>query len=319
MLLSLIAVSVAGTLPAWEVSDFGEEGYLIGNSDWSGGFSRDPWYVFNGAVYTSTDENVGDEYRGWGEDTAVDNWIIRGESIAEVQVSVNWTNEDDDTTGLVTNHDGDRQFYLYLVTSGNAPEPGEAIERGTKAMIYRVSGGEAEVLAETEIDPLEAGESFDLRLTVDDGALFASVNGEVVLEVTDGEPLPAGAAGLYAYDTGYDGGWGNTSAWVSSIEVAWMDEDDDGVADDTDNCEEVPNAEQLDTDGDLLGDVCDPTPGTGDDTGGDDTDGGDDTGDPNVVTLTGSCGCAAAPAPEGLALLVGLALLPALRRRRSDR
>lgn len=36
-----------------------------------------------------------------------------------------------------------------------------------------------------------------------------------------------------------------------------IDRDFDGIQDDRDNCVAIPNADQLDTDGDGLGDVCD--------------------------------------------------------------
>jgi hypothetical protein len=38
------------------------------------------------------------------------------------------------------------------------------------------------------------------------------------------------------------------------------DRDGDGVADGSDNCPDVSNADQLDTDGDTIGDACDPSP-----------------------------------------------------------
>ena len=44
--------------------------------------------------------------------------------------------------------------------------------------------------------------------------------------------------------------------------VPGTDEDGDGVANDDDNCPGIPNTDQLDSDGDKVGDACDPHPTT---------------------------------------------------------
>jgi hypothetical protein len=58
----------------------------------------------------------------------------------------------------------------------------------------------------------------------------------------------------------------NGNRLYSEVEI--NDEDGDGVLDDQDNCPDVPNEDQLDTDGDGDGDACDESP-NGDDEDGD--------------------------------------------------
>lgn len=59
-------------------------------------------------------------------------------------------------------------------------------------------------------------------------------------------------------------GWGvnpqgNTEGFLASLSLATRpDTDWDGIADDLDNCTQAPNASQLDSDGDLFGNACDP-------------------------------------------------------------
>jgi predicted outer membrane repeat protein len=50
---------------------------------------------------------------------------------------------------------------------------------------------------------------------------------------------------------------------MGAYERIFIDSDNDGIPDDLDNCRTVCNLQQLDADGDGIGDVCDPTPNCG--------------------------------------------------------
>lgn len=80
---------------------------------------------------------------------------------------------------------------------------------------------------------------------------------------------------------------GNTGrdAAVAGDTITATDRDGDGVADLTDNCPDVGNAEQDNEDGDKFGDVCDPCPPVASDAPSDaDGDGVADACDPNPST-----------------------------------
>jgi len=88
--------------------------------------------------------------------------------------------------------DADFQWYEFVVRDSFA------------AIRIADSEGELEVLAETDDLTLPIGEMFTMEAAcVDDGGqaqLWLSVNGDVILQTTDEDPLENGAAGLQAYD-----------------------------------------------------------------------------------------------------------------------
>lgn len=74
------------------------------------------------------------------------------------------------------------------------------------------------------------------------------------------------APGNYTLTASYGGGDGHLRSSSDSVlfVITNPDQDNDGVVDELDNCPKTPNATQLDTDCDSIGDVCDVCPG-GDD------------------------------------------------------
>ena len=311
MLSLLTSLVAAETLEAWAIDDFGDEGeYLAGTDGWSNGYSDDPWWVTGSLnAASATDDNVDSDQYGRGSPN--DNWLVRGESIQDGLVVAEIFSLDDDTIGIVSHCNEDDSFYLLFYTENSAPQPIGLIDERL-LVLMKVADGEAEVLDTSGEVRLEDSVA-ELALQVDDGQITAWFNGDEVFSVTDDEPLPAGTSGLYAYDAGWDSERAYSGAtW---IEVFWLDADDDGVADDADNCEEIANEDQADVDGDGLGDACDEPVDDSGDPSDPDGQGADPAG--GVQLSSGGCGCASG-GPAGLAGVLGLAGLVLLARRRSN-
>ncbi len=307
MFLLLSALASADTLEAWSIDEFGAEYQsLAGTDGWVNGYSDDAWWVTSyGNAASATDDNTdSDEY---GRDSPNDNWLVRGDAIEDGRVVAEVFALDDDTVGIVSHCNEDDSFYLLFYTENSAPQPVGLLDEPT-LVLMKVADGEAEVL-DTRNDVRLEDDVAELALQVDDGQITAWFNGDEVFSVTDDDPLPAGTAGLYAYDAG----WDNDRAYSGAtwIEVSWLDADADGIADDVDNCEDVANEDQADEDGDGVGDAC--SEGDPDDP---DDPSNPDAGDDGVQLSSGGCGCASA-SPAGLAGVAWVLGLVLLARRRS--
>lgn len=316
--LCLIAGSAhAGEIPAWDASNF-EGDNLADREGWSGGYDEDRWGAYDGYAYPYTDDGA-DSSALYGTGTALDNWLVRGDNVNDGVTSIGIYNYDDDTAGMVFKQSSPKNFYMLVHYADNSPYPLQNANEPTIALV-RVYNGQGSVLASVSSDRFGFNDSvIEFRAEYNDGDIRVLWEGSEVILVSDPEPLPAGISGFYAYNNGY---YDNErrSVLFDSIDVSFWDEDDDGVADDIDNCEEDANADQADSDGNGIGDACDatdPGPGPGDDEGTDDV-GDDDVlpGNPDEdITGSRACGCSAGAGVTGFWAF----LLPGLLAWRSRR
>ena len=302
----------AGELPAWDASNFEGEN-LADREGWSGGYDRDSWGSYDGYAYPYTDDGA-DSSALYGSGTALDNWIVRGDAVNDGVTEIGMFNYDDDTAGMVFKQSSAKTFYMLVHYEDGAPYPLQEDNEPVIGLV-RVYNGQGSVLASVSSDRFSFDDSIiELRAEYNDGDIRVLWDGTEVMEVSDPEPLPAGVSGFYAYNNGY---YDNErqSVLFDYIEVSFWDEDDDGVADDIDNCEEDANTDQADADGNGIGDACDITDP---DPGGDDDDGRDNDlplGPDEDITGARACGCSAGVGVTGFwaVLLPGLM---AWRRRR---
>lgn len=288
---------------------FGEP--LVGRDGWEGGYEGDGWRTSEGFALSWSDDNAGDN-PNYGDGTPSDNWILNGPEVEDLVVRASGGNQDDDFLGIVFRHSSPDTFYLLGLTRNAAPPP-LFQSRGPQLLLYRIDGNETEVLLS---QGAVTTEQVELEVTMDEGIMTILANGEL-FQVEDGDPLPPGRAGLYAYDTGHDGGGRSTEAGFISFGIWFYDVDDDGIPDDEDNCEEEANADQRDVDGDGIGDVCDDRDDRPVDTDVPvDTDLPVDPSGVPIIVGTPTCGCQSAPSWGWLGGLGGLALAVALLRRR---
>ena len=165
MILMWIALAQAGEVEAWKIDDFGHEFVMAGTDGWTAGYSDDPWYAYDGRAYSLTDDSVGNNFSGYGDGTAADNWLIRGTEIEQGSVRLTWGSDDDDTLGLIANHNGRDSFYLLFYSEHSAPPPVNYTDDRPELVLLRVENGTAKVLK--RIRSAQASNSNVLALEVD--------------------------------------------------------------------------------------------------------------------------------------------------------
>lgn len=230
-----------------------------GTDGWVGGYASDRWQgtVSGDELMPSTDDNNGDSQgNGYGSGWAADNWLIRGQILDEGVIVGNVGNTDNDAVGVVLNHNGSDTFYLAFHTSDRTPPPyqNSSVSDSTLGLV-RVENGNATIMATTTVSALDDS-TIPMRLDRSGNRVRVLLDGTAIISEVDNNPLPPGQAGVWAYDCGAD--W-NTCFFASVRAFGW-DHDDDGIINDEDNCRDDANPDQADSDGDGVGDACEPPP-----------------------------------------------------------
>jgi hypothetical protein len=337
-----LALLTALTLPAlaqdlvdvWSYAEYPEDQGLHGQDGWSSGYLDDDWYGYQGQqqryALPLTDENGGT----WGDGGPHDNWLVNEDALVGDGILISSVySEDDDTIGLVLRWQDPENYLLFLMTGSGRNDGSSPIGDGQYAALVEIRDGEATVLDQVE-DSYDRYSLHAFAVGANDDQVFAvlwedtDTDGDPIIELyADGVgDMGVGLGGFYAYDAGYDGSGGNTNVFFGGVGVVAYDTDEDGVIDDVDNCEDEPNADQADLDGDGIGSACDDDEGGEDDGGGTGGDGGGDVGGGSGGTdtaggkdleITACAGCSGAGGAAGGVLAIGLAALAA-RRRRDD-
>lgn len=257
----MLSAAHAGTIDLWSQTTFPANAAVAGTTGWTNGFDEDPWQGSRDGslLLPSTDldnDNVGGD--GYGSGWAADNWLLRGIAFSEGGIAGRVGNSDDDTVGLVINHNGSDTFYLAAHSENSCPPPLEVVREST-VYLMRVQDGEAEVVATSDAPRL--GGAVDMVLERNGDQVVVRFDGATLITFDDPSPLGPGQVGVYSYNSGLER-FSDAFCFFDSVRGFVFDDDDDGQRDDLDNCPDVANADQADADNDGLGDPCDPTPGT---------------------------------------------------------
>jgi uncharacterized protein (TIGR03382 family) len=146
---------------------------------------------------------------------------------------------------------------------------------------------------------------------VDDAGQATTVSEGCVIEATDNASIVVKQAPIWNGDavipadrvqvrwtvTAVDPSGNETVVACSTgLDLSDRDRDNDGIVDASDNCPDDPNEDQLDSDFDQVGDVCDDTPYDG-------------------LLAEGSGGCGAGAGGTSLMVLLGVVVVLGRRRR----
>lgn len=329
ILLWAALAQASDLLDLWAQDAYPVDEPIGGSNGWTNGYSADPWmgfeYYLNFAMPTTTDTD-GSAFGAGGDR---DNWLVQAAADWEDgQLSADVIVLGEGTCGVVFHHQDALNQYLFLLAIDNSPIAKLPEEH---AALVKLENGEPIILAQAEIEAPDMTQVTlsTLTVSVNDGLIEAtykpnlhSSSDVVQLVVSDPDPFLGGVSGFYAYNMEVSSTWSKTfGVGFGEVVVSRWDDDEDGVADDEDNCEFVANIGQNDADFDGIGDACDDTREGGTTDSGDAGGSGDDlNGADNNDALTdggvliGWGSCSTLPAPSWHAAI--LAMFFGLVRRR---
>ncbi len=283
----------AANREVWRYASWADGRSLSGRDAWASGYGADDWVGVAddaGGTYAAptTDDNGG----AIGEGGAADNWLVNTDHpVAQGYFTAIAYTTDDDTLGLILDQEDALNFYALMIvgpTTGSASDGltigSNPIGSGTRrSTLIKVQSGVITELDSAEGVGFPMGSLFKIgigrnnnqiwaRIWSDPSASFSAA--ETVLVGADTARFGPGSWGVYAYDIG------SPITAFGEVVLYQYDDDDDGVFDDTDNCETTANPDQLDDDGDGIGAACDPDEASPGDEGGGGGDGTTDTGLP---------------------------------------
>ncbi len=146
-----------------------------------------------------------------GLDDPFDCWITNGEpTLQDYSVRFNFITWDDDAAGIVFRQKDKDNFFLFYVTLDAGPgiTPGIIVSGLPRSVLIRVKDGVAKLIDE---DTFSYNKDYwnELRVDVithgsldDQTTIVAFVNGTVVAQVIDPDPILTGKVGLWAFGLG---------------------------------------------------------------------------------------------------------------------